>query len=293
MSAKMKKCKVCNTEIASNAKVCPNCGAKNKKPIYKKPWIYILAVVVVVIAIAASGGEKPVEIDYSKPEIVLSADDILSDYTANSVTADEKYNGKVIEVSGEVGSISEGYFRIDGVEDENWLNDVVVYYTADQLEVVKQLKKENKVTVVGLCDSTDAFSDVKIKEAKIVAEKSVLTENVATTAADGAEATADAQPETIEVFIDTLLEDYENNSVAADEKYKGKNLVVTGGKVMSIDEDCIRIDGPDGLVWSYVNAYYASTDQIKSLNTGDKIKVSGICKGEEIIGIKLSDAKFE
>jgi len=34
--SKMIKCKSCSQEIASSAKSCPGCGAKNKKPIYKK-----------------------------------------------------------------------------------------------------------------------------------------------------------------------------------------------------------------------------------------------------------------
>ncbi|WP_236885879.1 zinc-ribbon domain-containing protein [Clostridioides difficile] len=31
--SKMIQCKSCSKEIASNAKSCPNCGAKNKKTI--------------------------------------------------------------------------------------------------------------------------------------------------------------------------------------------------------------------------------------------------------------------
>ena len=33
---KLKKCETCGQEIAKSCKVCPNCGAKNKKPFYKK-----------------------------------------------------------------------------------------------------------------------------------------------------------------------------------------------------------------------------------------------------------------
>ena len=36
--SKMKKCDTCGAEIAENAKRCPACGAKNKKPIYKRVW---------------------------------------------------------------------------------------------------------------------------------------------------------------------------------------------------------------------------------------------------------------
>lgn len=53
--AKMKNCKSCGKEIASNAKVCPNCGVKNKKPFYKTVWFWV---VVVIVVIAIAGGEN-------------------------------------------------------------------------------------------------------------------------------------------------------------------------------------------------------------------------------------------
>ena len=50
---KIIQCKVCGAEIASNAKTCPHCGAKNKK---KSPvLLIILGVIVLVILIAAIG----------------------------------------------------------------------------------------------------------------------------------------------------------------------------------------------------------------------------------------------
>lgn len=52
--AKMTQCKTCSKEIASNAKSCPNCGAKNKKAIYKRPWFIVVAFLIIVLAI---GGE--------------------------------------------------------------------------------------------------------------------------------------------------------------------------------------------------------------------------------------------
>ena len=52
--AKLTQCKTCSKEIASNAKSCPNCGAKNKKAIYKRPWFIVVAFLIIVLAI---GGE--------------------------------------------------------------------------------------------------------------------------------------------------------------------------------------------------------------------------------------------
>lgn len=54
--AKIIKCKTCGADIASNAKSCPGCGAKNKKPFYTKWWFWF--VVIVFIGAAAGGGSS-------------------------------------------------------------------------------------------------------------------------------------------------------------------------------------------------------------------------------------------
>lgn len=43
---KMITCKTCNASIAKNAKRCPACGAKNKKPFYKRIWFYIAIIII-------------------------------------------------------------------------------------------------------------------------------------------------------------------------------------------------------------------------------------------------------
>ncbi|MGG7143724.1 FxLYD domain-containing protein [Clostridium nigeriense] len=52
----MIQCKSCSKEIASSAKVCPGCGAKNKKPIYKRVWFIVIVLLILVGAINAAGG---------------------------------------------------------------------------------------------------------------------------------------------------------------------------------------------------------------------------------------------
>lgn len=46
---KMIQCKDCSKEISSSAKFCPSCGAKNKKPFYKKVWFWLFAVIIIGI----------------------------------------------------------------------------------------------------------------------------------------------------------------------------------------------------------------------------------------------------
>lgn len=56
--SKMKKCENCGEEMAVSAKSCPKCGAKNKKPFYKKWWIWAIAAVALIAVISSSGGNQ-------------------------------------------------------------------------------------------------------------------------------------------------------------------------------------------------------------------------------------------
>lgn len=60
MAKKLITCKACGGELAANAKSCPHCGAKNKKPFYKKLWFWLI-VAVVLIAMVSGGGEEPAQ----------------------------------------------------------------------------------------------------------------------------------------------------------------------------------------------------------------------------------------
>lgn len=55
---KTKQCSICGAEIATNAKVCPQCGGKNKKPVYKRGWFIALIIIVLLLGIGMSGDDE-------------------------------------------------------------------------------------------------------------------------------------------------------------------------------------------------------------------------------------------
>ncbi|MBP3633275.1 MAG: DUF4352 domain-containing protein [Oscillospiraceae bacterium] len=57
MSKKLISCKACGAEIASSAKSCPHCGAKNKKPIFKKWWFWAIILVILIASCSAGGND--------------------------------------------------------------------------------------------------------------------------------------------------------------------------------------------------------------------------------------------
>lgn len=285
MSSKIKNCKTCNAQIAANAKTCPYCGAKNKKPFFKKPifWIFIV-IFIGLIALLFGGGDK--EIDYSKPDITVTSDEIMNDYSSNTVTADEKYRNKTVEVSGQISTISEYTIRLSGDEDDNWLTNVVISLAPGQDDMIRRLAKDAKLTVVGVCKSTDMFSDIKIENAKIIEEKTELSSGTVQN-----NNTDDNSP--VNTDIDTFMNDYSSNSVAADDKYKGRTVVLTGCKVYSVEDGYVQLEGNDEWSLDFVNAYYNDKESIKELKKDDVVTVTGVCKGEELFGIKVTDCEFE
>lgn len=73
-NTKIKNCTVCQKEIAKSAKTCPNCGAKIKKPFYKKWWFGLIVIIVLFGSIndgSPSIEESPVS---SETEISTETD---------------------------------------------------------------------------------------------------------------------------------------------------------------------------------------------------------------------------
>ncbi len=91
---KMKQCKTCNSQIASNAKTCPKCGAKNKKPIYMRAWFIILAVIIVGSIGANLGGDDTTTTDNASNATKQEATNNNNTEASNTQTTNNKENTK-------------------------------------------------------------------------------------------------------------------------------------------------------------------------------------------------------
>lgn len=103
---KMVICRNCNTAIAKNAKVCPSCGAKNKKPFYKKVWFVIL-VIIVAIGVISSNGDDSEEKTNEKNDVTIeqsqdnesasvdtNQDNVAADTNEENSTSNETTNNE-------------------------------------------------------------------------------------------------------------------------------------------------------------------------------------------------------
>lgn len=104
--AKIIKCKTCGADMASNAKSCPGCGAKNKKPFYTKVWFWVL--VLFVIGAAGSSSNSS------------SSNDAVASNTETTINTKKEEKKEKFEIVGDVTSESDQFATyISGVIKNN------------------------------------------------------------------------------------------------------------------------------------------------------------------------------
>ncbi len=284
-------CKKCGAQIDDKAVVCVHCGTptKNaKKPITKKWWFWVLivlAALIVIGSVAGTGGSNDTSnpTEPPKPETIkISPEDLYSAYKNNEISANEKYEGKLVELTGVVNSIgtdilNDVYITFDIGE---YLSGVQCYFEGDDAKKVGSLSKGQTVTIIGTCDGF-SLTSVLVKDCKITSDVAEPKHPTDTT-----EPVKPATDEIIEISASDLFAEYQNNSVAADQKYKGKKLKVTGtindiGKDIA-DDTYITIE--TGEMFYEIQCYFLDSelDDVAGLKKGDSVTLIGTCDGMSI-----------
>lgn len=205
---KMTTCKHCGAEIAASAKVCPQCGGKNKPPIYKRWWFIVIIVLIVLSAIGGSGSGSDSSASSSKATSKASTSTASSvasvvpeisedDYKAECQTVDykelcrypEKYEGTKIVVKVKVSQIIDANFSgsekawrtyTDNsgygfyADDEYYMldkrgGDAVKILDDDIITVYGEFTGLEKITRA-LTSTTDELPRVEVKYADLVEE---------------------------------------------------------------------------------------------------------------------------
>lgn len=132
----------------------------------RKILIPLLVIAVIAAAIGLYMYNKPVEsLERKKAEVNVSAEQIVSDYEGDENAANEKYLGKVVEVSGKVVNVvtEEGK---DKVHLETSSPMSVVICELEEGKEAKELKAGDQANIKGLC--TGYLSDVILVQSTVV-----------------------------------------------------------------------------------------------------------------------------
>lgn len=170
MSQKMISCKTCGKEIAASAKNCPECGAKNKKPIYKKWWVWAIVAIVFISAISSGGGgDKETSATTAsstvKEEVVIEytdchVNDLMADLNANALKAKETYNEQNVSVTGRLSNIDSSgkYINILPTDDAWAFTGVQCYIKNDeQRAAIMEMSIDDIIVVKGKITDVGEF----------------------------------------------------------------------------------------------------------------------------------------
>ena len=168
MKEKLKTCPVCGKEMAVGAKACPSCGAKNKKPIYRRWWFWLLVVLVIGAVGAAMGGENNSAADVpqqtvetpenstdEEPAVTYTAytvGQLMDDLDNNALKAESAYQDQYVELTGRLNVIdSDGnYISILPENDSFAILGVQCYLqTEEQRQQVMEMQIDQVITVRG------------------------------------------------------------------------------------------------------------------------------------------------
>jgi len=124
----------------------------------------------------------------------------------------------------------------------------------------------------------------------------VVTGNVV--AKDSATTSAIVTAPAITVTVMKLLDEYDSNEVAADMKYKGKIISVTGyvSSVQSLNSTCyVKLTPSIGSSLITVDCYFrlsSHQQQIAQIKEGQLITITGTCHGEGFLYVGVRECYF-
>lgn len=139
------KCSECGKEISSKAIACPQCGAKQSKPLHKRWWVRLLAIIMVVffmlIISVVTDPENELEVlssqlvkaDATHKKVigkVKNNSDVDFDFVSIHITGYDRKGNVVDTTADHIGFLGAG----DTWEFETvgWLdNDVYTYEITD------------------------------------------------------------------------------------------------------------------------------------------------------------------
>ena len=162
---------------------------KQKKPWYKKWWVWLI-VGIVVIAVANGGSDdspktatnetsstqSTKQTAYEKKlaqAIEVDKKVLFNDYMANPISADAEYKDKVLKITGVISSIDREIAQqpyINFNMDTYGFETIRMTFNREEEEKVTQLSKGETVTIIGTCNGTLLSTTVALKDCYLVIE---------------------------------------------------------------------------------------------------------------------------
>ena len=96
------RCKKCGREVNIKEKYCPVCGNLIKKNVFARAVLFIIAVSIVfyIYPKLTNKMDEKTHVKYSAPAVSMTASRLYEIYEQSEPSADKKFKGKVVSVTG-------------------------------------------------------------------------------------------------------------------------------------------------------------------------------------------------
>ena len=238
------------------------------------------------------------------PDYILSADQLYQEYENNEVAADNKYKGKIVLISGTIQDIGKdfmsAYIRIGS---DLYLG---VRCSFSEEASVARLSKGQRVRVKGEvsgkgvnvlvknCSLQEKGRQEQLQKAQPILEKAKQQLSTARSTSSAEEELANAPSYTLSA--NALFREYDNNEVAADTKYKGK-IVLISGTVQDISKDILGkpfiVIGGSGFL-DGVQCSFTKNEEpaLARLSKGQRVRVMGEVSGK-LGNVQVEDCSLQ
>ena len=137
---------------------------------YFKHSVTLLTFLSFILMIIGSSDDNAAienEISDQMPAIEVSAKKLYLDYDANGVSADMKYKGKVLSVTGKINNIDKDFMDeiFVTLKGDEYFGDIQCYFSKSHVQEAANLSKGQTITVKGICDGQ--MMNVILKGCKI------------------------------------------------------------------------------------------------------------------------------
>jgi hypothetical protein len=124
-----------------------------------------LAIIIAIASLSGDSGQMSGQISSTStaratatpvPVIEISAEDLISAYDKNEVSADNRYKGKKLQITGIIKSIGKDLFDnpyvvVDSGADFNIISIQCYFSSTDEKNKIAELSKGNAIIITGTC----------------------------------------------------------------------------------------------------------------------------------------------
>lgn len=183
---KMIICKNCNTPILKNTKICQTCGAKIKKPFFKKWWFWLIIIILIFISIGnddSNDSDKENDMQIITDSSTLEETDLPDDISEDSgnkiesptgmntgeglteeTSATEEQDGITGTISSLTETAEEAYKKI--------LDEYTVKLQEETPRLIEEYKAEAANNTGGL-EGLAELATAKVEELAVISNEGV------------------------------------------------------------------------------------------------------------------------